>query len=179
MAKKCGHTDECGCKDTALEIPANFSNDPAVCPDPEPCSELFDMACICYNGPPIVDLGINPGDRFDDILQILILGITNPGCILPGNACISALNVTTIPTVCTSNSITVTWDLSATAVNYQVEYKESTGSTWLLLPIVGPTVTQDTMGGLTPDTWYDIRVNAICASGNCYSLTMQIKTDPT
>ena len=47
MASKCGKCKgKCGCKDSALTIPANFINDPAVCPDPEPCSELFDMDCI-------------------------------------------------------------------------------------------------------------------------------------
>lgn len=178
--KKCGSNTKCGCKDTALQIPTQFINDPAICPDPEECSELFDMNCICYNGDPIVDLDINPGDRLEEILQKLVLSITNPGCAQFGDplaTCLSVLNLAA--GTITDNSITVTWDLEALAINYQLEYKEATATSWLINPLLGPTIDTDTAGGLLADTEYDLRVNAFCATGSCYSLTIRIKTLPT
>jgi len=48
--KTCKSSQPCGCKDTPLTIPVNYVTDPTVCPDPNPCSEIFDSKCICYSG---------------------------------------------------------------------------------------------------------------------------------
>ncbi len=48
--KTCKSSQPCGCKDTPLTIPPNYVTDPTVCPDPNPCSEIFDSKCICYSG---------------------------------------------------------------------------------------------------------------------------------
>ena len=48
--KICKTSQPCGCKDTPLTIPPNYVTDPTVCPDPTPCSEIFDSQCICYSG---------------------------------------------------------------------------------------------------------------------------------
>ena len=48
--KICKSKTPCGCKDTALTMPPNYVTDPTVCPDPTPCSEIFDSQCICYSG---------------------------------------------------------------------------------------------------------------------------------
>tara|TARA_R110002020_G_scaffold95470_1_gene229043 strand:- start:360 stop:986 length:627 start_codon:yes stop_codon:yes gene_type:complete len=48
--KICKSSQPCGCKDTPLSIPPNYVTDPTVCPDPTPCSEIFDAQCICYSG---------------------------------------------------------------------------------------------------------------------------------
>ena len=38
----------CGCEDPLVTLPPCPT--PAGCPDPEPCSEVFDAQCIIYNG---------------------------------------------------------------------------------------------------------------------------------
>jgi len=48
--KICKSSQPCGCKDTPLSIPPNYVTDPTICPDPTPCSEIFDSQCICYSG---------------------------------------------------------------------------------------------------------------------------------
>lgn len=170
-------SNNCGCGDTALSMPPNFSNDPTVCPpDSEPCSEVFDMACICYQGPDIVELDIQSGDRLDEILQKLILGVTDPGCATFDDpaTCQSPINL--LIANLTASTFTISWDTVPSALSYIVEFKEATSLTWLLNPtVVTPTVT-DTVIGLIADTVYDVRVNAVCAAGTCYSLNIRIKT---
>jgi hypothetical protein len=46
----------CGCEDALVTLPAYPT--PAGCPDPEPCSEVFDAQCIVYTGADI-DCGDN------------------------------------------------------------------------------------------------------------------------
>ena len=48
--KICKSTQPCGCRDTPFTIPVNYITDPTLCPDPNPCSEMFDAQCICYTG---------------------------------------------------------------------------------------------------------------------------------
>ena len=74
----------------------------------------------------------------------------------------------------TSTSVTVAWDASGTAVNYQVEYKEPTDVSWTLLAT--QTTTTATITGLTANTQYFFRVNTICSVGNCYSITLITST---
>ena len=172
--------DRCGCADSPLSIPANFSNDPTVCPpDSEPCAEVFDMACICYQGDDIVELDIKRGDRLDIILQKLILAHTDAGCATFGDdtTCQSPINLLISNLVQTSFGIS--WDLVPSAVSYSVEYKEATDVAWLINPPVTHPVNTDMIIGLTADTIYDVRVNAICALGTCYSLNIRIKTLPS
>jgi len=140
-------TSTCGCGDSAFSIPANFSNDPTACPpNSEQCSEVFDMACICYNGMDIVELDIKQGDRLDAVLAKLVLAITASGCDTFGDdtSCQSPINVTVANL--TDSTFDISWDAVPAAVTYQVE------------------------------TVYDIRVHAICATGGCYSLNFRIQT---
>jgi hypothetical protein len=44
---------KCGCQDTYLTTPPPCP-DPGDCPEAQPCSEVFDAACIIYNGDPIL-----------------------------------------------------------------------------------------------------------------------------
>lgn len=175
---KCNKS-RCGCQDVPINMPNTYSNDPTICPeDSEPCSEVFDMACICYQGDDIVELDIKKGSRLDEVLQKLILAITNPGCATFSDitACQSPLNVTL--SNITTTTFVVSWDSVPAALQYSVEYKDANTTTWLIQPAVtAPTLT-DTIVGLTPDTVYDVRINAICSAGSCYSLNIRIKTEP-
>jgi hypothetical protein len=175
---KCKNT-KCGCADQPFTIPANFSNDPTVCPeDSEQCTEVFKLECLCYDGMDIVELDIKQGDRLDSILHKLILAITAPGCANFGDdtACQSPINVTV--TNLTQTTFSIEWDAVLAAVSYQVEIKEATSPTWLMNPAVTAPTVNDQIIGLTPDTVYDIRVHAICAATTCYSLNFRIKTLP-
>ena len=80
---KCNN-NRCGCKDGALSMPANFSNDPTICPpDSEACTEVFDMSCICWQGPDICELDIKSGDRLDEVIQKLTLTLAQVSCTVP------------------------------------------------------------------------------------------------
>lgn len=171
--KKKASNCECG---GPIRVPSIYSNNPTTCPSPNPCSTITPLECICYTGPSIVDLGINTGDSLENILQILILSITNPGCIIPPTTCLSVLNVDYSYSTCGTNSLIISWDPSTTAISYQVEYRQVGAGSWSLNPSITPPITQSTIGGLIPNTWYEIRVNSVCTSGNCYSLTIRVKT---
>lgn len=161
-----------------IRVPTVYSNNPLNCPSPNPCTTITSMECVCYTGPSIVDLGINTGDSLENVLQVLILAITNPDCIIPPTDCISVLNVDYSYDNCGTNSLIISWDPTGTAISYQVEYRVVGAMSWSLNPVVVPPITQSTIGGLIPDTWYEIRVNTTCTTGNCYSLTIRVKTQP-
>lgn len=171
MAKNCGHNFKCGCSDSALTTPISCPTGPDC--EGETCPQVWDAHCIVYNGDEIVDLGINPGDRLDVILQKLVLNSLNPGCVNPLNTCQSALNLRS--TTVTNSSITIAWDTVGNGVSYQVEYKIAGAGSWTLNPIV--IIGQDVISGLLPDTDYNIRVNTVCGMGSCYSLTINVKTN--
>lgn len=165
----------CAC-DSAIPTPTSFSNDPSVCPpNSEKCAEVFNMACVCYQGEDIVELDIKKGDRMDEIMQKLLLAILNPGCATFSDTatCGSAINLTI--TNLTTTSFELSWDTVAGATHYVVEYKEATSLTWNLTPnIVAPAAVG--IYGLLPATVYDLRVNTVCATGTCYSLNIRVKT---
>ncbi len=169
--KKC--KNDCKCPGGYTTAPVCENTLPA-CPDPEPCAETFNAGCIVYMGDDIIDLDIKKGDRLDVVIQKLILAATNPGCALPTTQCnsVNGLKTTSIsPTI-----ITLKWLVALNAVSYTVEYRPVSSLTWILNPPLGPTVTTDYISGLTPATEYYIRVNTVCATGNCYSLTIKVKT---
>jgi hypothetical protein len=137
------------------------------------------MECICYNGPDIVELDIKQGTRLDEVLQKLVLAVTNPGCtdFIDPATCQSPLNL--MIANLTDTSFDISWDAVPAAVSYTVEFKDANSPTWLLQPSVVAPVVSDTVVGLVPETVYDIRVNAICAAGSCYSLNIRIQTMAT
>lgn len=80
-------SNRCGCGDSALSVPATFSNCPTVCPpDSEKCTELFLAECICWPGPDICELDVKTGDRLDEIFRKVILTVSQISCKvgLPG-----------------------------------------------------------------------------------------------
>jgi hypothetical protein len=80
----------------------------------------------------------------------------------------------------TSTVATVKWDAVALATSYSVEYKKPTDLVWTVLPTVFPVpYPSQVISGLTPNTDYYVRVNTTCPVGNCYSLTILIRTKLT
>jgi hypothetical protein len=158
-----------------LTIGSSFSNDPTVCPpNSEPCTEVFSMQCICYDGEDIAELDIKRGDRLEEILQKLILAVRYPNCSVfeDPTFCQSALNVTF--TNITASSFVISWDAVVAATDYQVEFKLVTDLSWTSTVTI-PT-TSATIITLAADTIYDVRVKVNCPGDTCYSLNYRIKT---
>lgn len=171
-------TKKCGCLDTGLTTPTPCAHDTLACPNPDPCSETFSDCCVRHSGDTIVDINILKGEPLCVTLQKLALLITNPGCILPGATCQSTVNFHS--TSISSSTINLAWDAVTVATSYTVEYREISALSWLLNPSVAILAYPvDIVGGLLPSTSYYLRVNTICASGTCYSVTLLITTKPS
>jgi len=176
--KKCGSGPGCGCKDGPFTtVPSCACLPDPNCPVPQTCVEFIDQACVYQNDYSIVDTNFPEGASVAQIMQMISIWLTNPGCINPASACQSSPYV--YPYQITSNSIAIAWVSSPTATSYQVEYKLLTVAPWTLLPPqspLGPN-TAVIVNLLSANT-YLIRVNTFCASGNCYSVTLRINTKP-
>jgi len=175
MSTKTCKTKPCGCADAGLTTQSPCSQNTPDCPNPELCAETFSGECIVYTGDTIVDANIQYGDRFNEIIQKLTLMILNPGCMSIASACQSALGLMSM--AITTVSALVKWDPVPLATSYVVEYKEASAVVWTAMAPVfpGPYPSQ-AIGILTPNTDYHVRVNTFCPTGNCYSLTILIRT---
>ncbi|MEP7196177.1 MAG: fibronectin type III domain-containing protein [Saprospiraceae bacterium] len=78
-----------------------------------------------------------------------------------GTSCGTPTNF--VVTNVTTNSANSSWNAVAGAKSYNFQYKLSTSQTWSQANI---TVTSVSLTGLTPGTSYDVRVQAVCTSGN-------------
>lgn len=170
-------TKRCGCEDKGWTTPTPCIHDTFECPNPDPCPETFSACCTIYTRDSIVDTNINQGDNLCNVIQLLSLWVTNPLCVDPNALCKSVLGVSSMSI--TPTTIKVGWSPNGTPVNYQVEYKLATATTWTLSSLLPNTTFTDTLGGLTPNTDYHIRVNSLCTSTNCYSVTILVKTNPS
>lgn len=161
----------CGCGDNVFTTKSACDAPPA-CFNPEQCSETFSSECIVYTGDNITDLGIIKGARLTDVLQILINAIVNPGCTFPTAPCLSVVGFKS--TIINSTTATFVWTPITGAINYQIEYKVFGTVSWTVNAYV--TTSFDSIGGLTPNTQYDVRVSTNCGANSCYSLTLLITT---
>lgn len=169
---------ECGCKDGPFTTVPGCPCPPDInCPVPQKCVEFIDSACVYLNDYSIVDTGIFEGASMEQIIQMFSLWLTNPSCINPNSSCLAVPHV--YPYQITSGSIAIAWKPSITAQSYQVEWKPSNQLSWNLLPAqspLGPFTA--VMSPLLPNTDHYVRVNTFCSAGNCYSVTLRIKTKP-
>lgn len=172
-------TSNCGCKDSAYTTAKTYSCPPdQQCPVPNPCPEYVDTRCTYYNGAGIWEMGIEDGRSLQSIIQQLIIRTgADPECADPCSTCQATWNV--FPVSATSTTLTIAWEASATANNYQVEYQmvpvnPCSLGTWTLLPL--QTSLTATISNLAPGASYLVRVNSVCDSGNCYSVTIKVVT---
>lgn len=63
----------------------------------------------------------------------------------------------------TTDAITLTWTPTGPETDWIVEYRDQTDDTWLTL---NASIIPFTLGNLTPNTTYEIRVKADCGNGN-------------
>jgi len=106
------------------------------------------------------------GNIFFDISNTNFTIGTPPAC---GNP--TGLNETAI----TTSSATVNWNTASGALNYDVDYKETSSSTWINAAS-GTNSLSVNLSGLTSSTSYDWRVRANCASGTGGYVTDQFTT---
>lgn len=175
--KKCKKQSCNGCTDLSVSVPTRYSNDPGLCPKPNPCSEQFPMECICYDGPDIVELNIKSGDKLDLVLKKIIMAISNPGCsnFSDDTACQGTVGI--IVSDITPTTFNLYWNSVPAATSYIIEYRVSGDIVWLTTtPVIAPTVSA-MVTGVLPDTVYEVRIQTVCSGSTCYSLTIKLKTN--
>jgi len=64
------------CNCVAVPVP-NPDPIPIVCPDPEPCENLQDAACVVYSGDDLLCIPANTDDRLDAILAAIDTKLCN------------------------------------------------------------------------------------------------------
>lgn len=173
-------TKKCGCLDTGLTTPSPCACDKFVCPTPDPCPETFSDCCVIHVGPSIEELGISTGESLCRIFEIMALKLTSPQCVGADKICqsVQGLNILLIST----STVKLSWVTMGTPSFFTVMYKEVSALTWFVNSPVTGNLTQDTIGGLLPNTEYLIKVIANCTgisptpSTTCQSITTKIKT---
>lgn len=168
---------KCGCIDTGLTTPSPCGCDVTLCPKPDPCAETFSDCCVIHNGPAIVELGIESGESLCKILEMMALATTSPACVGADKFCQSPTGLTIISV--SSTTAKIGWTIMGTPTNFQVLYKLPADLTWTMNPVVAGNVSSDTIGLLTPNTEYLVKVNVICDNRvpiTCASITTKVKT---
>jgi hypothetical protein len=169
MAKNCGHTVPCGCKDTALTTaPPCETTGPCA---GEKCAEVFCDECIGHCKDDLIvtientDLDIPNGTRLNVIWQRLAIAITDPEC---AKLAAVGLCITDV----TSTSVTIAW-VPGTSSQYQIAYDSPTCPSSGTSPELGNSVTTYTLTGLLPGEEYIFEIIPI---GNEPCPTIKIKT---
>ena len=100
------------------------------------------------------------------------------------SATVTATLPPAIPTGITVNpidndSITVSWNASARASTYNIQYRVAGTSSWTAGP-TGVTITSATVNGLNPNTIYNFQVRAVNTGGSsAWSSTCLLYTSPS
>jgi phosphotransferase system IIB component len=142
------------------------------CVDSEPCEELGIAGCVKYGGDDIVEGNILNGERLDETIQKLLVGmVSGVACISPVLKCITKLR----STVVTANTITLAWNKPTDNVSMTLQYKTDSAQSYTDVVVDGLTTKQLT--GLTANTKYLIKIASV-ASGNtaCSSVTIAVTT---
>ena len=106
------------------------------------------------------------GNIFFDISNTNFTIGTPPACGDP-----TGLNTTAI----TTSSATVNWSAVGSALNYDVDYKAASSSTWINAA-TGTTLLSVNLSGLNSSTVYDWRVRANCSGGSGNYVSSQFTT---
>jgi hypothetical protein len=166
----CKAKKPCGCEDTGLTTPTPCIHDTPECPDPPQCCEIFDSACILYNGLGNECLEVTTGQTVQEVLDIIMTKVATLACVSCPVVTIPANNATDIELL-----PTLTWGASPGATSYTVYF----GTDPLALaPIsigqAGTSYTFVTPNELTVGTvyyWSVTASNATADSGPCAPIT--------
>jgi len=94
MAKKCGHINDCGCKDRYLTTPPPCPpGEP--CEEAQPCSYYTDFQCVIYTGPTLMcgeEVLLETGSLLSDVITDLAQRV----CELETNSCNLLVSITQI-----------------------------------------------------------------------------------
>jgi hypothetical protein len=179
---KCNPSGSCGCSDTALHTPCFYTE---CTVGNERCSEISCAECVSYCGTGFRIVSgnnifqVNPGDRYDMILQKLSLMIVN------GFGACNADNLHHAPYNLYAKNITNTaaailWNNeSSLSTGISIYYNTLTGTgPWILansIP-VAPAVLKYELKNLTPNTNYKIKLVSLYQNSPCDSVEILIKT---
>lgn len=167
------------CSDSSLPLSncnpcAGCPPPPAVttpCVDGEPCEELALLGCVKYTGDNILEGNIIKGDRLDEILQKLLVGLVAPECVSPTLKCVTKLRSTAI----SASAITVAWTTAADTTSLALHYKTAAAQSWTDVTVTGLSTKEIT--GLTAATTYYFKVSSVSSgSTNCSSVTISVTT---
>jgi len=171
MAKNCGHTVPCGCKDTALTTPP-----PCETTGPcagETCAEVFCDECIAHCKDDLIvqiadqELQVPKGTKLNEIWQRLAIAITDPECarMAAVGLCITGTDTT---------SITISW-LPGEASLYQIAYDSPTCPSSGTSPNLSNTITTYTLTGLLPGEEYILEIIPV-GYETCPTIKIKTKT---
>jgi hypothetical protein len=171
MAKNCGHSGKCGCKDSALTTPPPC-NETGDCAG-ENCTETFCDECIAHCEEDLVveigteDIDVPKGTRINEIWQRLAIGITSGECAAKAAVGIKASSIT-------GNSVVINW-VPGTASSYQVAYVSQDSASQGTSPALSNSVTSYTLTGLASGETY--LVNMVPAGfESCPVIKIKFKT---
>ncbi|MEO5583242.1 MAG: fibronectin type III domain-containing protein [Saprospiraceae bacterium] len=129
----------------------------------------------------LTSIGINFSNGFGPQPKAMILSrISAASCIVAcatgGGSCVtpSGLTISGI----TTSGVTVSWTPVTGAINYTVDYKLSTSSTWTTVTSAG-TLSSVVLSGLATGTAYNWQVKTNCAAGSSTSAQSQFTTGGT
>jgi hypothetical protein len=103
--------------------------------------------------------------------------LSSPGCNAPtGGSCGTPANLNA--TAITQTTATLNWGATSGANTYNLQWKPTNGSTWTTVSNL--TGTSYNLSGLTANTSYDFKVQAVCTSGSgTYSAAATFNTLPS
>jgi hypothetical protein len=169
--KDCKRKRPCGCSDKFLESLPSCNR--VECSNGEPCSEVFSAECIVYTGNALPEFGINNGDRLNIVLEKMLLFVSGE-CVSSNCDCFPVVGLQT--NVINAQDVTLIW-INNTSTSFELEYKEVDELAWNILAVSSNNpIVSYTLGNLTSDTEYEVRVRSICDSGSATSLTIRFKT---
>ncbi len=119
---------------------------------------------------------VGDGISYKSVYSAIISAQTNSTPDVPDGPVPLATPVLTVGDA-TGTTITVSWDAVPNAVRYSLSYKLASATTWTNKNV--GTATSYTITGLTPDTWYDVRLKAIgddVSYKSVYSATVGAQT---
>jgi len=176
---KCGYTKSspCACQDHGLTTPCSYT-DCTRKANTETCEDIQCIECVsycqdsfCVTNSANQTFCVNKGEKFDLILQKLVMFIATPAC---WNSNIAHLFKNTV----TNNSVELMWQGIPTGTTAIKVYYATTSGAYTLAtatPLSAATSSY-VVTGLSPNTAYKFKVAATTGSATCDSVELYVNT---